>query len=598
MEKPKNLIEIESQSTLIKPNSPENEQELTNTMTTLQPNFMKSIEELSNLSTAILNFKSKFDDLNTHLEFISNSIDAKFNQLPQQLIEKSIPLLTICTQQLNSHNGSSPKQDTETTETEISKALNFGGGRGLRKYLIDNLANIDLLRKQVPAFLKKVQDPARVVLDCVGKFYCQGIRAYAQDCPLIQVRQASVLMLELFLSCLGERLDDVKVVKEEAEVRAIAWKNRMVGEGGVSKACEIDARGLLLFIACFGIPRVFRDDDVGDLIMVSNLEEIGDLVRQSHVIVVRIPGIIKQMVKNKMNIEAAEIAYTFGVEKEISLQKILNSLLENSRQKAKAAKGETGYLRLLNRQLADLRSVKKFIKNRNLDPAKVVPGWQIVKTIISLEKEIAELEKKEKDQMNLKRTYNQNESSNHFIIQESKRSRFSPQDLRYSPMVGYQEQKAVHYLDSTRSLYNHAAPLASYGSGRSSLLENYIGAGRSVIDMHNTGLAPRVSSGYDDMASPYNPVYGVNNSATLNLQHRVLDASYETRLAGRSVMEQSPTIERFPGLLNSRSIGTSSDLYRFADTVSDSDIRNNIGSSRARPAPPSSSTYRAAYMYP
>jgi hypothetical protein len=80
-------------------------------------------------------------------------------------------------------------------------------------------------------------------------------------------------------------------VKKEAEQVAVAWRKRLISEGGVRNSGEIDAKGLLLLIGGFGIPKLFSDEDVFDLVKLSNSRQFADLVRRSRSLVTRVTGI-------------------------------------------------------------------------------------------------------------------------------------------------------------------------------------------------------------------------------------------------------------------------------------------------------------------
>lgn len=74
---------------------------------------------------------------------------------------------------------------------------------------------------------------------------------------MIPQRKASVLALECLLLMMveGEGVVDIaEGVKKDAKQAAPAWKERLISERGVSKTHKMDARGLLLLLACFGIP--------------------------------------------------------------------------------------------------------------------------------------------------------------------------------------------------------------------------------------------------------------------------------------------------------------------------------------------------------
>lgn len=170
-----------------------------------------------------------------------------------------------------------------------------------------NLLELEKLREEVPEALKVAPRPAKLVLECIGRFFLQGSRAYIRDSPMIPARQVSVLILEYFLlsGCVGDVKDMGDSLKEEARMAACAWKKRLVVEGGVCKACEIDARGLILFVGCFGIPVSFRNEEIRDLVRLSNPREIMQALRQS-------PGLVKKVLGNAaclISLELLEFAH-------------------------------------------------------------------------------------------------------------------------------------------------------------------------------------------------------------------------------------------------------------------------------------------------
>ncbi|TKY63372.1 Inactive protein FRIGIDA [Spatholobus suberectus] len=97
---------------------------------------------------------------------------------------------------------------------------------------------------------------------------------------MILARQVSILVLEYyllstsfiaspntvcFLDCVGSQKDVEALLKKEADSATIAWRKRLIMKGGVANASKVDARGLLLFVAGFGILNVFKDEDLCNL---------------------------------------------------------------------------------------------------------------------------------------------------------------------------------------------------------------------------------------------------------------------------------------------------------------------------------------------
>ncbi|XP_050223313.1 protein FRIGIDA [Mercurialis annua] len=407
-----------------------------------QPQFFKSIEQLNNLASAITEFHRRFHELNDHLNFIGTAIQ----QHDHQPIQSDSPSPAKAISQI-------PTPATvpaPTSSSELVSLCEMMSGKGLRRYLTNNLSNLSKLRSEVPTAIKRSPNPAKLVLECVGGFYLQGSKAYAKNSPMIPGRTASILALELFLLILDDSVKFDADVKQEAEQAAIAWRKRILAEGSVSKASEIDATGLLLFIGCYGIPKVFTSGDVWDLVKLSNSKKISDALKRSHVLVTRVSDILGRMMNSGIKLEAVDVAYTFGIEDKFPPQKLLKSLLRDSKEALKKRERETSNSPALlkeatQKHLATLKSVMKFLERRKLDPKTILPGWEFREKIEKLEKDIADLNKRIDDKVKVaqKRRAEENEFLNKLKSQEAKRPRFSGSTLISSPSFGLHE-RSVH----------------------------------------------------------------------------------------------------------------------------------------------------------
>lgn len=263
------------------------------------PLFLNSIAELKDLSAAISAFHQCYDDLHNHLDSIKAAILAKLPpETPHitQLTPSSSPIPDVPEERIL--QGQQEEQNPPKSELEgLCKAM---CSRGMRKYLATHLSHLPMLREEVPKALKQAPNAPKLVLECLGKFFLQGSKAFTRCSPMIPAREASILILECFLLMMGMDiangkdngvLDIEKAVKEEADAAAVAWRKRLVSEGGVAKASQIDARGLLLFVACFGIPALFKGEDIRDLVIAANAREIVGVLQKSHVLMSKIPGV-------------------------------------------------------------------------------------------------------------------------------------------------------------------------------------------------------------------------------------------------------------------------------------------------------------------
>ncbi|KAF2321355.1 hypothetical protein GH714_040427 [Hevea brasiliensis] len=461
-------------------------------------------------------------------------------------------------------------------------------GKDLRRYLTSHLTNIRKLRAEVPSALKCAQNPAKLVLDCIGRFYLQGSRAYTKNSPMIPGRKASILVLEFFLQIIDNGIEFDSAVKQEAEQAALAWRKRLIAEGGLGKASDIDSRGLLLLVGCYGIPKAFTNEDVWDLVRMSNSKQIADVLRRSQVLVARVSDILERMMNNGMKIEAVDVAYTFGIEDKFPPQKLLTSFLRDTKEASKRRKREANNSPILlkeanEKQLAALKSVTKLLEDRKLDPVKVLPGWQLREMRDKLEKEIADLSKRIEDKVALKRKADGNE---HWVARTRAAGHVDGSGL-------YNASLRMNLLDGGFSGHVNNPSVAGsvlYGSGVVSLPEHVRGtvAGGGTV-MHGAGVG--LSAAYSIPST--SSFAGVHREMLVDRTGQIMasngaaygwpgvgDAAFIDGSRGQSFIHQpafglfgpSSSIEGFVGVSNSPPIGaanrsSTSDLYRFADAV-------------------------------
>ncbi|XP_076939740.1 protein FRIGIDA-like [Bidens hawaiensis] len=139
-----------------------------------------------------------------------------------------------------------------------------------------------------------------------------------------------VLILECFVTISSDVNEIAKEDREYAAEAAIGWRKRMIKDGGLGLTDEVDARCLLLLISGFGIPdHVFKIQDIMDLIRASNVKGISAALRRSIFLIPKIPEVIDLMVKNNLEVEAADVAHPFGLEDKCHPQSILGPILHN-----------------------------------------------------------------------------------------------------------------------------------------------------------------------------------------------------------------------------------------------------------------------------
>ena len=164
-------------------------------------------------------------------------------------------------------------------------------GRDLRVYVTRHISDMNKLRIEIPKALKLAKNPAKFVLEGVGRFFLQGSRSFSEGSKVTVVRLASVAILEFFVMISSDGIEIAKEEEEYAVKAAVDWRKRMMKEGGLAKTDKVDARGLLLLISGFRIPDVFTNEDVWVLIRAAKVKKISSALRRSINLIPKIPGV-------------------------------------------------------------------------------------------------------------------------------------------------------------------------------------------------------------------------------------------------------------------------------------------------------------------
>ncbi|TYJ25468.1 hypothetical protein E1A91_A07G051900v1 [Gossypium mustelinum] len=542
-----------------------------------QPHLLKFIDDLTSFSTAIEAFKYRFDELTKHLDFINQAIGSKFNEQSTQIVPQPSPKST--------------QKVPQTVSPSVSSLYGIGNlcermrSKRVRKYIIIHLSDIPKLREEVPAALKLAPEPAQLVLDCIGRFFLLGKKAQIKVPYIPLARQASVLVLEFFLLMMrGEGGFLIAAnVKVEARKRAVEWRKRLIGEGGLDKANETDAKGLLLFVACFGIPEVFSNEDLGVLFKLTKLSGISDAVKCSPFLHGKIPDIIESMVKNGMPFEAVEVASIFGLEDKFSSKTMLTSFLQESTKafegaKQEANKSHVALKKVNEKQLDALKSIVHYSENRSIDATELLGSWQIKEKIVTLEEEIVELKKIIEEKKMKKRKRKEKGSSSTVKSQEMKRSRLATEG---SPLP---KSEANQLCEQLTTILSEGSPLPKSNVNQSHEQPSAILAeGMKLYD----GLVPNSCHANDypvASAAPHgstnsfpktemDQIGGTTNVRSGGMSGNGLAYTWQQGYVAQSTSKwfadlfgSSPSIEGFVGLPD-RTIRTLADLYRFADSL-------------------------------
>ncbi|RWW63990.1 hypothetical protein BHE74_00028800 [Ensete ventricosum] len=249
--------------------------------------LLQSLNGLFDLNGALSEFVRQWHALHHSLDAILSSIDRRSRELDAPTeVEKG---------GTGDHYPLAVSSRAVDRAAELLSICESTGSRALRKFVVSNLSDLDWLRGEVPAALRRAPSPARLVLDAMGRFYLQGRKAYDRPMndPMVVFRRACILILEFYVLSGCSSVDLDESVKKDAQVAALSWRTRLVNEGGVQVASAVDALGLILFLASFGIPQEFGCTDMYNLLRLSNLKKKADVFRKSSILCEKMPGKIE-----------------------------------------------------------------------------------------------------------------------------------------------------------------------------------------------------------------------------------------------------------------------------------------------------------------
>nr|AEM06767.1 FRIGIDA [Arabidopsis thaliana]AEM06787.1 FRIGIDA [Arabidopsis thaliana]AEM06788.1 FRIGIDA [Arabidopsis thaliana]AEM06885.1 FRIGIDA [Arabidopsis thaliana] len=555
-----------------------------------QPQFLKSIDELAAFSVAVETFKRQFDDLQKHIESIENAIDSKLESNGVVLAARNNnfhqPMLSPPRNNVSVETTVTVSQPSQEIVPETSNKPEGGRmcelmcSKGLRKYIYANISDQAKLMEEIPSALKLAKEPAKFVLDCIGKFYLQGRRAFTKESPMSSARQVSLLILESFLLMPDRGKGKVKIeswIKDEAETAAVAWRKRLMTEGGLAAAEKMDARGLLLLVACFGVPSNFRSTDLLDLIRMSGSNGIAGALKRSQFLVPMVSGIVESSIKRGMHIEALEMVYTFGMEDKFSAALVLTSFLKMSKESFERAKRKAqsplAFKEAATKQLAVLSSVMQCMETHKLDPAKELPGWQIKEQIVSLEKDTLQLDKEMEEKARSLSLMEEAALAKRMYNQQIKRPRLSPMEMppvtssSYSPI--YRDRSFPSQRDDDQD--EISALVSSYLGPSTSFPHRSRRSPEYMVPLPHGGLGRSVYA-YEHLApNSYSPGHGhrLHRQYSPSLVHgQRHPLQYSPPIHGQQqlpygiqrVYRHSPSEERYLGLSNQRSPRSNSSL--------------------------------------
>ncbi|KAL0903722.1 hypothetical protein M5K25_028119 [Dendrobium thyrsiflorum] len=367
------------------------------------PPFLQSVSDLEKLHCALSKFLYQWNCLNQSLDSIGAAIDAlappqhdvrspeqEKDELSEQEKEKDDR------SELDKEKDERSDQEKEKGKRSWEILCEKMQGEALRKYIENNFHAIDRLRHEVPEALRRFPDPEQLVFKAIGEFCTVGSRASNSSPPLLLARRASILLLEFFVLSGRPTVADSSV-KQNAKFGALSWLKRFVKEN-IESASAVDSLGLILYLACFGIPKEFGSKDLWLLLLKSNLKINVDVFLRSSILIERIPGVIKDLIRGEMYLEAAELSCYFGLTDTFPPLPLLSSCVSKVLQTGFQERQKHPDLPKSKNEayiweLKSLRSVVKCLNDHNLVARKIGP-INLTKRISKLERIIEKADKR------------------------------------------------------------------------------------------------------------------------------------------------------------------------------------------------------------
>ncbi|GJN22642.1 hypothetical protein PR202_gb10229 [Eleusine coracana subsp. coracana] len=283
-----------------------------------------------------------------------------------------------------------PERERERKDEDPAAAAQLGllcekmSPRDLRRFLTARLADREWLRVVGPDALRRAPDPAVLVLRAVGRYY---ICAESRD-----AEAACVLLLELYVrgGCPRRPGQGETELQEEAREAVLTWRSRLVRvRGRLSAAGTREARGLILFMAAFGVPIEFPPQELYDLLTAANSLSCTKVLRCSKLFVKTMRDVVVEMLNRNMYLQAIRIILAFEFQNAFPLAPTLTHIMEKVEHDRKRESEELPLKERDEEELALLRLTSKCVEDQKLCPSEF-SSFGIAERIALLEERVGQ----------------------------------------------------------------------------------------------------------------------------------------------------------------------------------------------------------------
>jgi hypothetical protein len=356
----------------------ERQQELLATCTRL---YQQLTDHFGSLERGI---KSRSDSLRARRRVVELRASRRLDALRRRelSLDGSVSLalsrLEALTNNKRDRDGSpSPQSDSGGVAEGLAALCASMDSAGFLAFVVERRKEVDALRADLPAALKRCVDPARFVMDAVSEVFPVDRRAVRSPADLAW---ACVLILEAVVPALADPDPEIgaarpmvpKAARERARGMATEWKEAAERKGGVEGAKPPDAHAFLQHVATFAVAE--KEDRELYRRIVLSFSWRRQMPRLALTLGLEddMEDIIEELVTKGQQLDAVNFAYEAGLLEKFSPVPLLKSYLEDSKKisctsdNLSTSSGQSG-VNANKKEQSALRAVIKCVEDHKLE---------------------------------------------------------------------------------------------------------------------------------------------------------------------------------------------------------------------------------------
>lgn len=271
---------------------------------------------------------------------------------------------------------------------------------GFFDLVVSSRKESDLLRKEIPIALKESIDPAKFVMDAIGRVFPVDRRAVKSSPG--DLGWVCVLMLEGLVSALAdpelgaERSLVTRIVKERAREMADEWKDGMERRGGVENARAQDVHAFLQHLVTFDVGAKEERGFYRKLVVSFSWRKQMPKLAVALGLEDQMSDIVEELIVKGQQLDAINFAYESGIQDKFPPVPLLKSYLKDAKKAAALMSEERNNSgqaanNSSRKESSAIRAVMKCIEEHKLEAE--FPPENLQKRLENLEKAKAEKRK-------------------------------------------------------------------------------------------------------------------------------------------------------------------------------------------------------------